>query len=76
MKSYVSWVGFSEEGMLSTMDDNGVLSGFNYYTQQWVPVLDLKKRFTESFRNFWVVGILEHELLGIEMQSGLIQPPL
>lgn len=28
--SQLKWVGFSEEGMLSSLDDNGVLTGFDF----------------------------------------------
>ena len=76
MKSYITWAGFSEEGVLSTLDDNGVLSGFNFANQQWTPLVDLKRRHADTFRNFWVTGILDHELLGIELPQGVIQPPV
>jgi hypothetical protein len=40
--SHVNWFGFSDEGMLISKDDFGVLSSFNFKNQQWIPILDLK----------------------------------
>lgn len=74
--SRLSWFGFSEEGQLSTMDDNGVISALNFKTFHWSPILDLKLRYPSTYKNFWVVGLLENELLAIEMANGVDQPPL
>ena len=63
----VLWAGFSEEGMPMSYDDNGVLSGFNFQNKTWMPLLDLKCEFPSTYKNFWIVGIAENELLAIEM---------
>jgi hypothetical protein len=65
----MKWVGFSEEGMLLVLNSNGVLSGLNFKNSQWVPMLDLRDRYPDTFNNFWVVGIQENELMYIEMPS-------
>ena len=40
--SELNWVGFSEEGMLITMDTNGVVNGLNFKNWKWLPLIDLK----------------------------------
>ena len=40
--SNLIWVGFSEEGILCTLNDNGLLSGLHMKIEQWIPILDLK----------------------------------
>ena len=62
--------------MLATLSQNGVLSGLNFKNNQWVPILDLRDTFPETFENFWVVGIVEHEMVAIEMPSNCDSPPL
>ena len=58
------------------MDDNGVISALNFRNMQWSPIIDLKQRYPGTYKNFWIVGLMENELLAIEMTSGLEQPPL
>ena len=74
--SELNWVGFSEEGMLITMDSNGLITGLNLRNCQWVPLLDLKLKFHENFRQIWIVGFMENELLAIQMLRNEEQPPL
>lgn len=75
-RSSISWMGFSEEGMLVTMDDAGVVQGFNFKIQQWIPILDLKNKYPETFMNVWIVGFMENEMLVINVPSSCEQPPL
>lgn len=58
------------------MDDNGVISSLNFKNMQWTPILDLKIKYPSTYKNFWIVGLMENELLAIEMTTGLDQPPL
>ena len=68
-RSSITWIGFSEEGMLSSMDDNGIVSGFNPKTKQWTPLLDLKEKYPETFQTVWIVGFMEGEMLAIQVPS-------
>lgn len=72
--SHLTWLGFSEEGMLSAMDDNGMISALNFQNHQWVPILDLKSKYQRNFRSIWIVAICEMDLLVIELPSGHKQP--
>ena len=72
--SHLTWIGFTEEGMLSAMDDNGIVTALNFQNWQWVPLLDLKTKYPTSYRQIWIVAICEMELLVIEMPSGYKQP--
>lgn len=58
------------------MDDNGIISGFNNKTSQWLPLLDLKMKYPETFFNIWVVGFMDNILLAIEIPRDCEQPPL
>ena len=70
------WVGFSEEGLLCTLNDNGLLSGLNMKIEQWMPILDLKLQYTESYKNFWVAGVMDNELLVLRLPDHVEQPPI
>ena len=70
----MTWFGFSDEGMLISLDDKGVISALNMQNQQWIPVLDLKQKFPRNHDCIWVVGFMEHKFMYIEMQKDSIQP--
>ena len=72
----VKWVGFTEEGMLTALSSNGVISGLNFKNNQWVPILDLTTAYPDTFQNFWVVGLMGDELLAVEMPKNCDSPPL
>ena len=55
--------------MLATLSVDGVLSALNFKNNQWVPVLDLSDSFPNTYENFWVVGVMENELVAIEMPN-------
>ena len=74
--SNMTWVGFSEEGLLATLSIDGVLSALNFKNNQWVPILDLSDTYPDTFSNFWVVGLMETELVAIEMPNDCDTPPL
>lgn len=73
-RSQLTWVGFSDEGMLITMDDKAVISGLNFKEEQWIPIFDLKQKFPKSFDRIWIVGFMEHKLMYIELQGDQLQP--
>ena len=72
----MTWVGFSEEGMLSSLDDNGILTAFDFKLKQFIPILDLKVTYPVEYRQIWVVGICDNELLAIELPYDHVQPHL
>ena len=78
MQKYTNlmWVGFSEEGLLCSLNDNGVVSGLNMKSEQWVPIIDLKTQYAETYKNFWLAGIMDNELLVLELPSQFDQPPM
>ena len=47
--SNLVWLGYSEEGMLFTFDSEGLLRTLNPLNKQWVPVIDFKYKFPETF---------------------------
>ena len=73
--SNLDWLGFSDEGMLVVKDDFGVLSSFNFKNKQWIPILDLKQKFEQTYKNIWIVGFMDHQLMYIELPRGCDQPP-
>lgn len=75
-RSSMTWMGFSEEGMLISMDDNGIVSGFNSKIKQWTPICDLKNKYPETYNTVWIVGFMENEMLAIQVPSNCDQPPM
>ena len=72
--SNLDWIGYSDEGMLIVKDDFGVISSFNMKNKQWIPILDLKQKFEQTYKHVWVVGFMENKLLYIELPRGCDQP--
>lgn len=62
--------------MLCSLDDNGIMTGFDFTIKHFVPILDLKINYPRNFREIWVVGVSDAELLAIELGSDLNQPHL
>ena len=58
------------------MDDNGIVSGLNQKTKQWLPLVDLKVKYPDTFFNIWIVGFMENLMLAIEIPRDCEQPPL
>lgn len=47
-ESNLVWIGYSEEGMLFTFDNEGLLRTLNPMNRQWIPVIDFKYKFPDS----------------------------
>lgn len=60
--------------MLSSLDDHGVLTGFDFQMKQFVPLLDLKVKYPLTFKQIWVVGISDNEILAIDLPNDHTQP--
>ncbi|KAL1213187.1 Protein ENHANCER OF LHP1 1 [Cardamine amara subsp. amara] len=55
--SRLTWLGFSEEGSLSSYDSEGVLRVFtSQYGGSWIPVFSTSKEKKQE-ENYWVVGL-------------------
>jgi hypothetical protein len=46
--SNLVWIGYSEEGMLFTFDNEGLLRTLNPLNKQWIPVIDFKYKFPDT----------------------------
>lgn len=73
-RSTMTWFGFSDEGMLISVDDKGVVTALNMRNHQWIPILDLKTKFPRNYDSIWTVGFMDHEMMYIELQRDQIQP--
>ena len=74
-ESHLIWFGFSEEGVLISYDSYNILRGlFIDITSRWVPLLDLGEKYSGTNINYWVVGVEEGEVFGIEMKGDMIEP--
>ncbi|XP_076947551.1 protein ENHANCER OF LHP1 1-like [Bidens hawaiensis] len=67
--SCLTWLGFSEEGQLSSFDSMGVLRVFtNQYGDRWVPLFSANK-LKKKDENHWVVGLNSSKLFCILCKS-------
>ena len=70
--SILSWFGYSEEGVLITYDSEKVLRGFFFnISNNWIPLHEFKDTLNT---NFWLVGIQDEEIYGLELKSHLVEP--
>jgi hypothetical protein len=72
--SNLIWAGFSEEGQLYTYDNEGVVRCLNFSNFQWIPALDFKLKFPDTYSQFWIVGVCEGEILAIELPKNYSVP--
>ena len=62
----LEWTGFSETGVLATVDSAGIVRGcLRSYGFEWVPLLDCASVKKSSNEHHWVVGLTEKELLAV-----------
>ncbi|XP_042489707.1 WD repeat and HMG-box DNA-binding protein 1 [Macadamia integrifolia] len=74
--SCLTWLGFSEEGQLSSYDSKGVLRVFtNQYGGSWLPIFSSSKE-KESEKNYWVVGLNTSKLFCVVCESPDTFPPV
>lgn len=72
--SNLIWMGFSEEGQIFTYDNEGVFRSLNFQNLQWLPVLDFKLKFPQTYSQFWIVGVCENDILAIELPNNYAIP--
>ena len=74
-ESNLIWFGFSEEGILITYDSFNILRGlFINVNTNWIPLLDLGEVYSGTNINYWVIGVDDGEVYGIEMKDDVIEP--
>ncbi|KAL0463724.1 UNVERIFIED_CONTAM: hypothetical protein Slati_0260000 [Sesamum latifolium] len=67
--SYLAWLGFSEEGHLSSFDSKGVLRVFtSQYGGSWLPLFSASK-LKKPDENYWVAGLSASKLFCIVCKS-------
>eukprot|EP00900_Chrysochromulina_parva_P026607 jgi/Chrpa1/8580/Chrysochromulina_OHIO_Genome00019003-RA len=60
------WLGFSESGVLSSVDSAGLVrSCLRSYNFEWVPVLDTNTIKKSKSEHHWVVGLTDKDLLAV-----------
>jgi hypothetical protein len=69
--AHLRWVGFSEEGQLTMVSDNGIVSALSMKNNKWTPIMDLAQRHPDSFNQIWVVGFQEQEMFCIDLPRGI-----
>ena len=73
--SNLIYFSYSKEGILISYDSYNIVRGFFYEVQNnWVPLLDLGNKYISQSKNFWVIGVEENEIYGIEMKGEKIEP--
>lgn len=71
--SSLEWFGFSDEGMLFSFDSDKILRHFSYNLgKNWIPMMNLSREYINN--NFWIVGIQDFEIVGVEIKNGGIEP--
>ena len=70
--SYLTWFGFSEEGVLYSFDSDKCLRLFSFTMgKHWIPMLNLSE---QNSYNFWIIGIEQGEVYGVELKDSTAYP--
>ena len=68
----LTWLGYSEKGLLLSMDSAGMLRALSEeWGGQWVPLLDVSKKGKDVY---WPVGLIEDKLMCAVCKGGLKVP--
>ena len=68
--STLRWAGFSEEGQLFTLDTAGILRGlFLAEGANWVPLLDIRRKFQMEPTGIWLIGVCDREVVTIPLRT-------
>jgi len=61
--------------MLFTYDSEKIMRGFSFNLgNNWIPLLNLQEIYPDDNITFWVLGIQDEELYGVELKNGLVEP--
>lgn len=56
------------DGVLLSFDSENILRGFSFgFSNNWIPLLDLYESYNKSSNNFWMIGMEDSEVYGIEL---------
>ena len=73
--SNLIYFSYSKEGILISYDSYNIVRGFFYEVQNnWIPLLDLGNKYISENKNFWVIGVEDNEIYGIELKGEKIEP--
>ena len=68
--SHLTWLGFSEEGMLSSYDSEGNLRVFTKeYGGCWIPMFSASRQRKSENENFWMVGLNNMQVFCVSCKS-------
>ena len=68
--SDLTWLGWSDEGLLTTQDSKQVIRVLTHqYGRQWVPVYDPKSQ--RSYERLHLLSVRQHSLLAVVVSTGL-----
>lgn len=73
----LTWFGYSEDGVLLTLDSRKILRGFFFgVSTNWIPLLDIEELYSSSHSgiNFWIIGMQDEEVYGLELKGYLNEP--
>jgi hypothetical protein len=73
----LTWFGYSEDGVLLTLDSRKILRGFFFgVCTNWIPLLDIEELYSNSPGgiNFWMIGMQDEEVYGLELKGFLNEP--
>ena len=72
----LDWVGFSESGVLCTVDTAGIVRGcLRSYAFEWVPLLDCAAPKKAKNEHHWIVGLTDRELICVPCRGEEKFPP-
>jgi hypothetical protein len=74
-QSFMTWIGFTDLGMLVTMDSDGIIRGMSrQWDLTWTPLLLTSNERKHSSDTFWPVGIIDDKLVCVTLKGGIEQP--
>eukprot|EP00743_Colponemidia_sp_Colp-15_P005428 GILK01005834.1.p1 GENE.GILK01005834.1~~GILK01005834.1.p1 ORF type:complete len:1072 (+),score=257.64 GILK01005834.1:57-3218(+) len=69
--STLDWLGFAENGFLTTFDSRGMLRVLNHSSgQQWSPLLDTSVNRKSELDRHFIVGLTSDQLMSVIMKGG------
>ena len=63
----LTWIGFSEEGLILSQDGNGVIRGL--FDETWVQIIDNDKN-----KKIWMFGMSDYKILGVHLGTNELEP--
>jgi len=61
--------------MLFSFDSDKIIRGFSFNLgNNWIPLLNLQEIYPDDNITFWILGVQDEELYGVELKHGLVEP--